>query len=214
MRERHLSHSDRLIAHFDSALRILMPNAVIGQRPNPAAAASEATLDELERQHAASLMRATHLATVAVQGLSQGQQGLIKRPVARRQIMQTQQEAMDHLAWCDHRLTQLQNRTSHFTPISYGISLGLGVTAGCFSERFGLGVVATWKELIAQQLNEQLYELPTRDQRSRTLFRQIAADNTHHAQLAIEAGGARFPVPVKWGMRLVAGGILKVAYYL
>ncbi|WP_284041286.1 2-polyprenyl-3-methyl-6-methoxy-1,4-benzoquinone monooxygenase [Vreelandella olivaria] len=213
MIERHLSRSDRLIAHFDSALRTVVPNAVVAQRTNPAAAASEAALDELERRHVASLMRVTHMATVSIQGLCQGQAGLIKLPDSRRQIMQSQQEAMDHLAWCNQRLTQLHSRTSHFIPVCYGASLGLGLTAGSVSERIGLGVVAATKELMGRQLNEQLLKLPVSDQRSRTLFRQIAADNTHHAQLAIEAGGARFPAPIKWGMRLVVGGMLKVAYY-
>lgn len=213
MMERQLSRSDRLIAHMDSALRTLVPNAVVASRTNPAAAVAEAALDEFERQHVAGVVRAAHIATVGVQGFYQGQMALIKLPASRRQIEPLRGETLDHLAWCHQRLAQLKSRTSYFTPVWYGFSLGLGLTAGAISDRFGLGMTAVAKELMSQQLSEQSNQLPVEDHNSRPLFRQMAADNGHHARLAIEASGTRFPMPIKWGVGLLASSIMKIAYY-
>ncbi|WP_244287677.1 3-demethoxyubiquinol 3-hydroxylase [Vreelandella nigrificans] len=213
MLDRQMSRSDRLITHMDNALRTLVSNAVITRRVDPSAAVAEMAFDDVERRHVAGVVRSAHLATVSVQGFCQGQMALIKLPASRRQVEPSQQETIDHLAWCNQRLVQLNSRTSYFMPACYGVSLGLGLTAGAISDRFGLGVAAVTKELISQQLNEQSTQLPEGDQRTRTLFRQMAADNRHHAQLSVEASGTRFPAPVKWGIRIFTGGILKVAYY-
>ncbi|UXZ55029.1 demethoxyubiquinone hydroxylase family protein [Halomonas sp. 7T] len=211
--ERQLSRSDRLIAHMDSALRILMPGAAVARRTNPAAAVGQAALDEFERQHVAGVVRAAHSATVGTQGFYQGQMALIKLPASRRQIEPLEGETLDHLAWCHQRLVQLNSRTSYFTPVWYGLSLGLGLTAGAIGDRFGLGMTAVTKELMSQQLNKQFTQLPVADHNSRPLFRQMAADNGHHARLAIEASGSRFPAPIKWGVGVLASGVMKVAYY-
>ncbi|MCP1314630.1 MULTISPECIES: demethoxyubiquinone hydroxylase family protein [unclassified Halomonas] len=213
MRERHLSRSDRLISHIDSALRTLIPNTRGAQRTNPASGAPEAALDELERRHAASTLRVLHLATAGVQGLCQGQVGLVMLPKARLQIDQAQREATDHLAWCQQRLAQLESRTSYFTPVYYGAGVGLGLVSGWVGDRFGLGMVAASKEVLGRRTNDQMSYLSSDDQRSRTLLRQIVADNTHHAQLAVEAGGLRFPAPVKWSMGALGAASLKKARY-
>ncbi|WP_447553474.1 2-polyprenyl-3-methyl-6-methoxy-1,4-benzoquinone monooxygenase [Vreelandella sp. EE22] len=213
MRERHLSRSDRFISHIDSALRTLVPNTQGAQRKNPASGALEAELSELERRHAASTMRLLHVATAGVQGLCQGQVGLVMLPRARQQIDHSQREATDHLAWCQQRLEQLESRTSYFTPVYYSAGVGLGMLAGLVSDRFGLGMVAATKELIGRRVNDHMGHLPAEDQRSRTLMRQVMADNTHHAQLALEAGGMRFPAPVKWGIGLIGDRSLKKARY-
>lgn len=213
MQQRHLNRSDRLISQLDSVLRTVTPKAVMARRDDPAMGKPETVLDELERRQVAALMRATHLATVGAQGLCHGQVGIVILPQARRQIDQAQQEAGDHLAWCQQRLAQLQSRTSYFTPLCYGAAFGTGAITAIVGDRFGLGTVAATKELIGRQLNKQLLQLPLEDQRSRALFRQMAADNTHHSQLAVEAGGMHFPAPVKWGIRALARGVLKGAYY-
>ncbi len=213
MRERHLSRSDRFISHIDSALRTLIPNTQGAQRANPSALTPEAALSELERRHAASTLRVLHVATAGVQGLCQGQVGLIMLPKARQQIDHSQREAIDHLAWCQQRLEQLESRTSYFMPVYYGAGVGLGIMTGLINDRFGLGMVAAAKELIGRQVTEQMAYLPAEDHRSRTLIRQVASDNTHHAQLAIEAGGMRFPAPLKWGMGLLGTTSLKKARY-
>lgn len=213
MMERQLSRSDRLIAHMDSALRTLVPSGTVARRVNPAAAVSETALDEFERQHITGVVRAAHLATVGVQGVCQGQAALIKLPSSRRQIEPIQQETLDHLAWCHQRLKQLNSRTSYFTPVCYGLSLSLGFTAGAIGNRLGLGLAAVTKELISQRLNEQLLQLPAGDHRSRPLFRQMAADNRHHAYLVSEASGSRFPAPIRWGVGILASSIMKIGYY-
>lgn len=212
--DRLQSRSDRVIHQFDIFLRTLMPHAATSQRTNPADSAVDGPLDDLERRHAASLMRITHTGEVGAQALYQGQSATAKLPLARKQMDHAALEELDHLAWCDERLTQLQSRTSYFNPLVYVASFGIGATTGVISDRISLGIVAAAQEELGRQLDVHQKALPSDDHRSRVILRQMAADEAHHAHLAIEAGGVRFPAPAKWGMRLVSKVMSKGVYHL
>jgi ubiquinone biosynthesis monooxygenase Coq7 len=123
-------------------------------------------------------------------------------------------EETDHLAWCDERLSQLQSRSSYLNPLFYVASFGIGAAAGAVSDRLSLGFVAATEEQVGKHLEAHQTSLPTGDTRSRAILRQMAIDEAHHAQLALEAGGVRFPAPVKWGMRLASKVMTKSVYHL
>jgi ubiquinone biosynthesis monooxygenase Coq7 len=54
--------------------------------------------------------------------------------------------------------------------------------------------------------------LPVEDEKSRAILEQMRSDEEHHAQSALEAGGFRFPRPVKFGMSLLAKVMTKSTY--
>lgn len=210
---RKLTHADTLIHQFDTVLRTLVPHAARSSRPSPVTADIDddpMTLDE--RRHAAGLMRVNHTGEVCAQALYQGQGCTAKLPEVREQMEQSAQEEIDHLAWCDERLQELGGRTSLLNPLFYAASFGLGAVAGAVGDRVSLGFVAATEEQVGKHLNEHLETLPPGDHRSRAVLRQMAIDEAHHAQLALEAGGARFPAPVKFGMSLMSKVMTKSVY--
>ncbi|ALM51609.1 2-polyprenyl-3-methyl-6-methoxy-1,4-benzoquinone monooxygenase [Halomonas huangheensis] len=202
---RTLSRADQLIHQFDNVLRTLVPGAATASRPSPASSdIVDAEMSVEEREYAAGLMRINHTGEVCAQALYQGQGLTARLPDVREQMEEAAQEEIDHLAWCDARLTELDARTSLLNPLFYTASFGMGALAGAIGDRISLGFVAATEEQVGRHLDEHLETLPAGDQRSRAVLRQMAIDEAHHAQQALEAGGARFPGPVKAGMTLMS----------
>ncbi|MDI5919958.1 2-polyprenyl-3-methyl-6-methoxy-1,4-benzoquinone monooxygenase [Halomonas sp. LR5S13] len=212
---RSLSRTDNLIHQFDTVLRTLVPHAAAPSRPSPATPEiHDEPLSDAERRHAAGLMRINHTGEVCAQALYQGQGCTAKLPEVRDQMEQAAQEEIDHLAWCDTRLQELHDRPSLLNPLFYAASFSLGATAGAVGDRISLGFVAATEEQVGHHLEAHLVKLPPGDQRSRAVLRQMAIDEAHHAQLALEAGGARFPAPVKLGMKLMSKVMTTSVYRL
>lgn len=212
--DRQQSRSDRMIQQFDTILRTLMPHAATSQRGTPAAGVADGVLDDQERRHAAGIMRVSHAGEVCAQALYQGQSLSAKLPHVRKQLDQSALEEIDHLAWCDERLKELHSRSSYLNPLFYVASFGIGAATGAVSDRISLGFIAATEEQKGKQLEVQQQALPVEDHRSRAILRQMAVDESHHAQLALEAGGMRYPGPIKWGMRLASKAINKGVYHL
>ncbi len=212
---RNPSRSDNLIHQFDTVLRTLVPHAAQASRPSPATPeVHDDPMDEEERRHAAGLMRINHTGEVCAQALYQGQGLTAKLPDVRGQMEASARDEIDHLAWCDERLEELHDRPSLLNPLFYAASFGIGAVAGAVGDRMSLGFLAATEQQVGRHLEEHLVELPSADQRSRAVLRQMAIDEAQHAQLALEAGGARFPAPVKFGMRLMAKVMTTSVYKL
>ncbi|MGQ7245963.1 2-polyprenyl-3-methyl-6-methoxy-1,4-benzoquinone monooxygenase [Halomonas sp. V046] len=210
---RSLSGTDRVIHQFDNVLRTLVPGAASASRPSPATDAvvdGEMSLDE--RHHAAGLMRINHTGEVCAQALYQGQGLTAKLPDVRGQMEEAAQEEIDHLAWCEDRLTELKAHPSRLNPVFFAASFGMGALAGAVGDRVSLGFVAATEEQVGKHLDEHIETLPGGDRRSRAVLRQMAIDEAHHAQQALEAGGARFPAPLKAGMTLMSRVMTKTVY--
>ncbi|SHE55361.1 ubiquinone biosynthesis monooxygenase Coq7 [Modicisalibacter ilicicola DSM 19980] len=202
--DRKLSRSDNLIHQFDTILRTLVPHAAQPSRPSPARDLQDIEMTERERRHAESLMRVNHTGEVCAQALYQGQGLTARLADTRAQMEQAAQEEVDHLAWCDARLVELHGRTSYLNPLFYASSFGLGALAGAIGDNVSLGFVAATEEQVGRHLDRHLGELPAGDRRSRAILEQMREDEAHHEHWALEAGGSRFPAPVKLGMRLVS----------
>lgn len=211
---RQLSRTDQWIGQFDTVLRTLVPHAAQPSRPSPAGDLPEALLSETQREHTVGLMRVNHTGEVCAQALYQGQGLTAKLPDTREQMEHAAQEEVDHLAWCDARLQELGGRTSLLNPLFYAASFGLGAMAGAVGDRVSLGFVAATEEQVGRHLDKHLQQLPADDQRSRAVLEQMREDEAHHERWALEAGGARFPLPVKLGMRLVSKVMTKSVYKL
>lgn len=209
---RQLNTTDQLIGQFDVLLRTLIPHAAQSQRPNPAQQQEEADMTEAEKRHAAGLMRINHTGEVCAQALYQGQALTAKLADIQAQMNQAAQEEIDHLAWCDERLQELDSRPSLLNPLFYGLSFGIGAAAGLAGDRYSLGFVAATEDQVCQHLEEHFESLPAQDQRSRAILQQMHEDEAHHAAWALAAGGVRFPTPVKKAMTLVSKVMTKSVY--
>lgn len=209
---RHYSPADRLLMQADAALRTLLPFSGQPTRPSPAIPLDETPLADADRRHVAGLMRINHTGEVCAQGLYQGQALTARREDVRDAMEQAADEEIDHLAWCEQRLRQLESRPSVLNPLFYGLSFGIGAGAGLISDRLSLGFVAATEDQVCKHLDEHLGQLPAEDRKSRAILEQMRVDEQEHSTNAIAAGGLRFPAPVKAGMSLLAKVMTKATY--
>ncbi len=97
-------------------------------------------------------------------------------------------------------------------PLFYGLSFGIGATAGLISDRISLGFVAATEDQVCKHLDSHLGQLPPQDEKSRAILEQMRLDEARHSTMALQSGGARFPLPVKLGMSLIARVMTKTTY--
>lgn len=214
MPNRQLSAIDQLLIQLDQGLRTAFASAPAPQRSSPAAEIEEKPLSAQERNHAIGLMRVNHAGEVCAQALYQGQALTAKLPEVGNQMEHAAAEEIDHLAWCEERITELGGSTSLLNPIWYAMSFGIGAGAGLISDRLSLGFVAATEDQVCAHLKTHLDELPANDLKSRSIVEQMLADEERHAQAALEAGGHHFPRPVKAFMTRVSAAMTGSSYRL
>ena len=214
MSERNLSGIDRLILNLDQGVRTVFGRPKVTGRPNPADGVPDADLDERERRVAAGLMRVNHTGEVCAQALYQGQALTARLPEVRQRMEQASAEENDHLEWCETRLKELDSRTSLLNPLWYAGSFAIGAAAGLAGDRWSLGFVAETEHQVVDHLNGHLESLPESDARSRAIVEQMREDEGHHATVALEAGGARLPGPVRRLMALTSKLMTRTTYHL
>lgn len=210
--QRHYSPADRLLMQADAALRTLLPFSGQPSRPSPAVLKNDSEFTESETRHVAGLMRINHTGEVCAQALYQGQALTARLPQVRQAMEQAADEEVDHLAWCEQRIRQLGSHTSVLNPLFYGLSFGIGASAGLISDRISLGFVAATEDQVCKHLDEHLGQLPAGDDKSRAILEQMREDEAQHSTAAIEAGGLRFPAPIKFGMSLMSKVMTKATY--
>ncbi|RON76818.1 2-polyprenyl-3-methyl-6-methoxy-1,4-benzoquinone monooxygenase [Pseudomonas fluorescens] len=209
---RHYSPIDRLLLQADAAMRTLLPFSGQPYRPSPAILQPDTQMSDEDTRHVAGLMRINHTGEVCAQALYQGQALTAKLPQVREAMEHAAEEEIDHLVWCEQRIHQLGSHTSVLNPLFYGMSFGIGAVAGLISDKVSLGFVAATEHQVCKHLNEHLEQLPAEDEKSRAILEQMRIDEEHHAESALDAGGFRFPAPVKFGMSLLAKVMTKSTY--
>ncbi len=212
MFDRHLSPLDRLLIEADKALRSLTGVGTAATNTSPAENCTNESLDATQKRHAAGLMRVNHSGEICAQALYQGQALTAKLADTRAQMDRAAAEEMDHLAWCEQRLQELDSRPSVLNPLWYGLSFAIGASAGLISDRLSLGFVAATEEQVCQHLQSHLQKLPAGDQKSRAVVEQMLRDESEHAETAKLAGGVTFPGPVKKAMTLASTVMTRSSY--
>ncbi len=198
----------------DVGMRTLFGQPKVTERPNPAQNKTEAELSETERQLAGRLMRINHAGEVAAQGLYQGQALTARLPHVRQQMERAALEENDHLDWCKKRATELGTHVSVFNTVWYTGSAAIGALAGLAGDKWSLGFVAETEKQVVKHLEEHLEQLPGHDDKSRAILEQMKEDEGHHATVALEAGGAELPLPVKKLMGLTSKIMTRTAFWL
>ena len=214
MTQRDFTPADRLLIGFDQAMRTLFGRPQVTERRDPAGDYPEAELNDREKDLTGRLMRINHTGEVCAQALYQGQALTAKLPEVRAGMERAAQEENDHLDWCESRLKALDNRRSLLNPFWYAGSFLIGAAAGLAGDKWSLGFVAETEHQVENHLEHHLKQLPPQDQKSRAVLEQMKADEIHHATVALEAGGAELPGPVKLAMKLTSKVMTKSVYYL
>ncbi len=213
---RDISAGDRLIAAVDRVLKTVAPGSTQARRENPAAdaAAFDYPGDDAHRARTAGMMRINHTGEVCAQALYQGQALTASDPQIKAAMAESADEEIDHLAWCEQRLKELDSRTSLLNPIFYGASFAIGAIAGAIGDRVSLGFVAATEDQVCQHLREHLDEIPFEDERSRKILQQMLADEAAHGSKALAAGGVEFSAEIKEVMTLLSRVMTKTTYHI
>jgi len=210
---RPFSLADRLIQEFDRALRTVSA-ANVSARPNPAGAAPESVEDPAARRKVAALMRVNHAGEIAAQALYHGQALTARTPAVRRRMLDAARDETDHLAWCEARVRELDDRTSLLAPFWYAGSFAIGAIAGLAGDRNSLGFVAETEKQVIEHIDSHLDQLPEQDERSRRILAQMKDDEDRHGSDARKAGGWDLPRPVRELMRRTGRFMTRTAYQL
>lgn len=205
---------DQICLQIDCALRTLLPPVSAGRRPNPADTVAESPLTPSESRHAAGLMRINHVGEVCAQALYQGQAATARHPNIKAALQEAANEEQDHLLWCHERLTALDSHVSYLNPLWYAGALVLGMTAGLMGDRWSLGFLAETEKQVTEHLENHLIQLPAQDQKSRAIVYQIALDEKAHEEAAYRAGAYPLPAISKVLMKMSAGLMKKIAYFI
>lgn len=199
---------------LDVGVRTLLGQPKITERPNPARDKAEGELSEADRELAGRLMRINHAGEVAAQGLYQGQALTAKLPEVREKMERAALEENDHLDWCETRAKELGTHVSLLNPAWYAGSVAIGALAGIAGDKWSLGFVAETEQQVVKHLDDHLQRLPETDTKSRAILEQMKEDEGHHATVALEAGGAELPYPVKKLMGLTSKIMTRTAFWL
>ena len=205
---------DNVIVEVDKVMKTLFGRPETTARPIPGKDLHEEELSRYEQSYSARLMRVNHAGEVSAQALYQGQALTAKLPQVRSAMEQAAIEENDHLVWCQQRINELDGRTSILNPLWYAGSFAIGAIAGKIGDKWSLGFVAETEKQVVKHLDEHLDTLSAQDQKSRSILKQMKIDELHHGSIALEAGGAELPKPVKLVMGLMSKVMTKSSYWI
>ncbi len=209
---RRYSLADRILVGLDRGVRTVFGRPPVSGRDYPAAAHPHAELGAEESREVARLMRVNHAGEVSAQALYQGQALTARLPGVRDKMEQAALEENDHLRWCAQRIDELGGRTSVLNPVWYAGSFAIGALAGWTGDKWSLGFIVETERQVVEHLGGHLSRLPAADGRSRAILQQMKEDEMHHGTVALEAGAAPLPAPLRGLMRLVSKVMTHTAY--
>jgi len=211
---RNYTFLDQVCMQAEQGLRMVSGVADNHNRTNPAHNMLDTYMSAEERKHAAALMRVNHSGEVCAQALYFGQALLARNTTIREHLQEAAREEGDHLLWCQDRIQELGGHTSFLNPAWYTFSILIGMVAACCGDKISLGFIAATEEQVEQHLEGHLEKLPSQDEKSRKIIRQMQLDEQQHGMNAISAGGEELPEFVQSIMRGVAKVMTGLAYYV
>lgn len=206
---------DTLITEVDTALRTLLPpQKRISTRASPAAQVADSSLSDQQKKHIAGLMRVNHAGEVCAQALYQGQALTAQLTHIKQQMNEAAAEEVDHLAWCEQRLSELDSKPSVLNPLWYCGSLILGALAGMAGDKVSLGFVAETERQVTAHLQEHIQGIPPEDIKTKAILERMRDDEEYHANTAVAAGATALPWFIKKMMGAVSKVMTRSSYYL
>lgn len=207
------SRTDRLIDQLDQTLRAVFLRSPADPYPETVPRV-ESELTLADRTLAARLMRVNHAGEVAAQALYQGHALCATKASVQEAMRRAGREEYTHLQWTQARIRELRGRRSLLTPLWYAGSFAIGAATSFAGDAVGLGFVAETERQVVAHLQGHLARLPPNDQKTRVILEHMITDESRHATEAIEAGGRVLSQPARFGMRLVAGLMTRIAFWV
>ena len=212
---RNYDFLDHLLTHIDRGLRASFVKANPKNNPSPANdIKSDIGSSAADQQLSARLMRVNHAGEIAAQGLYHGQALTAQNKKIKQQMQHAADEEQAHLAWCEKRLAELNDRPSVLTPLWYLGSYAIGAATGALGDKWSLGFISETEKQVVQHLDEHLARLPAEDKKSREILLKMRADEMQHDKTAQAAGAYALPKPAKLLMNAVSKIMTRTAYWV
>jgi len=205
---------DILIQEIDKGLKYSTQNFQTKNREYPAKEIEDSSLTELEKYHSAGLMRVNHSGEVCAQALYRGQALTANLENIKEKMNKAALEELDHLAWCNMRLEELDEKPSVLNPLWYGMSFTLGALAGLAGDKWSLGFVEETEGQVVKHLEEHMDKVSAKDKKTKAIMEQMRIDEEAHGQEAKDAGAAELPDEVKELMSVVAKVMTTSSYQI
>lgn len=194
---------DNAIIEIDKFFKTLF-HKPISTRIHPDETISDQKFTDSEKKHIIGLMRINHCGEICAQGLYQGQ-ALTAHDKSNQQALEhAAYQEIEHLAWTEHRITELGGKTSVLNPLFYLGSLAIGVSAGILGDKWNLGFLEETEKQVEAHLSDHLEKLPLHDNKSRAILEQMKIDEIEHAHMAHDFGAAELPAPLKTAMKITS----------
>ena len=206
---------EKILSELDLTLRTLFPAPQrFCARPNPGLNFNDDNFVAHNKLTVGKLMRVNHAGEICAQALYQGHSLTAQNQSIKKQMADAAADEVDHLAWCEQRLAELNTNRSLCNPLWYAGSLLIGMAAGLAGDRWSLAFVAETEKQVSAHLADHLTKIPTNDHKTIAIVKQMQADETKHAKDAHNAGAADLPLFIKKIMQTTAKIMTITSYYL
>jgi ubiquinone biosynthesis monooxygenase Coq7 len=121
-------------------------------------------------------------------------------------------EEIDHLAWCESRINELNGSKSKLNPFLYISSFGIGALASVVDEKYNLGFLSETESQVALHLESHIKKLNPSDKKTLKIIKSMKEEEEAHKRSAVEMGGVELPNAIKKIMG-IASKIMTITTY-
>ena len=203
---------DKFIDEIEFGLKILFSPST-SKRPRPdKKILNKQDLNSGTKKKHAQLMRVNHSGEICAQALYRGQLLFNNDKSIEKSLQKAANEEIDHLAWCEERIDELNGKTSLLNPILYIGSIGIGGIASIIDKKYNLGFLAETEKQVSSHLDKHLVKLSKYDVKTKKILEQMKFDEHQHEISAKELGAAELPKPIKKVMGITSKIMTTLTY--
>jgi ubiquinone biosynthesis monooxygenase Coq7 len=203
---------DKFIEEIEIGLKVLFSPSS-SNRPRPDKKISnKKNLSSAIKKKNAKLMRVNHSGEICAQALYRGQLLFNEDKKIETSLQKAASEEIDHLAWCEERINELNGKTSLLNPILYIGSIGIGSIASIIDKKYNLGFLAETEKQVSSHLDKHLTKLSKDDVKTKKILEQMKFDEQQHEIAAKELGATELPRPIKKAMGITSKIMTTLTY--
>jgi len=195
---------DSIINEFDKALKVLTVSSPPQRLRPDSNFKGSYTLSPEERENHSKYMRVNHSGEVCAQALYRGQLFFNKNNEIHKQLEKAANEELDHLAWCQSRINELNGSTSRLNFFLYAGSFTVGSVASIIDEKYNLGFLSETEKQVSSHLESHLSKISSKDKRTIAIIKQMKKDEETHEAAAKSMGATDLPVFIQKIMKVTS----------
>ena len=195
---------DSIINEFDKALKVLTVETSSERSRPDKNFKNSYTLTPQEQKIHSKFMRVNHSGEICAQGLYRGQLFFNKNNKIQEELEKAANEELDHLAWCQSRIKELNGKISYLNPILYLGSFTIGSIASIIDEKYNLGFLSETEKQVSLHLENHLRKISLKDKRTIAIIKQMKKDEDKHEASAKSMGAKELPSLIQKTMKFVS----------